>query len=41
MRMGHDKVRVIIQEAIDGIATVKMNQINLLEIYYDVCKAYG
>jgi PIN domain nuclease of toxin-antitoxin system len=38
---GADKVRVIIQEAIDGNATVKMNQINLLEVYYDVCKVYG
>jgi PIN domain nuclease of toxin-antitoxin system len=37
---GHEKVRFIIQEAIDGYATVKMNQINLLEVYYDVCKVY-
>jgi predicted nucleic acid-binding protein len=38
---GADNVRKIIQDAIDGNATVKMNQINLLEVYYDVCKAYG
>ena len=37
---GHEKVRNIIQEAIDGYATVKMSQINLLEVYYDVCKVY-
>jgi PIN domain nuclease of toxin-antitoxin system len=38
---GADNVRKIIQGAIDGNVTVKMNQINLLEVYYDVCKIYG
>jgi PIN domain nuclease of toxin-antitoxin system len=37
---GYEKIRNIIQEAIDGYVTVKMNQINLLEVYYDVCKVY-
>jgi predicted nucleic acid-binding protein len=38
---GADNVRKIIQDAIDGNVAVKMNQINLLEVYYDVCKTYG
>jgi predicted nucleic acid-binding protein len=38
---GHEKVRNIVQAAIDGSATVKMNQINLLEVHYDVCKTYN
>ena len=31
---GAEKVRDIIQDAIDGKITVKINQINLLEVYY-------
>jgi predicted nucleic acid-binding protein len=38
---GADNVRKIIQDAISGDVTVKMNQINLLEVYYDVCRTYG
>jgi predicted nucleic acid-binding protein len=38
---GADNVRKIIQGAIDGEVTVKMNQINLLEVYYDVCRTRG
>lgn len=38
---GVENVRQIVQQAIDGNAFVKINQINLLEVYYDVCKIYG
>jgi predicted nucleic acid-binding protein len=37
---GADNVKKIIQDAIDGNVTVKINQINLLEVYYKVCNVY-
>ena len=38
---GAEKVRDIIQDAIDGKATIKINQINLLEVYYHVINVYN
>jgi predicted nucleic acid-binding protein len=38
---GAENVIKIIQNAIDGNIIVKINQINLLEVYYDLCKTYG
>ena len=38
---GAEKVKKIIQDAIDGKIQVKINQINLLEVYYHICKAYN
>ena len=37
---GAEKVRDIIQDAIDGKVTVKINQINLLEVYYHIINIY-
>ena len=37
---GAEKVRDIIQNAIDGKVTVKINQINLLEVYYHIINIY-
>jgi len=37
---GAEKVRDIIQDAIDEKATVKINQINLLEVYYHIINVY-
>jgi predicted nucleic acid-binding protein len=37
---GGENVKKIIQEAVDGNAVVKINQINLLEVYYHVCNVY-
>ena len=37
---GAEKVRDIIQDAIDGKITLKINQINLLEVYYYVINVY-
>ena len=37
---GAEKVRDIVQSAIDGKATVKINQINLLEVYYHIINIY-
>jgi predicted nucleic acid-binding protein len=37
---GGENVKRIIQDAVDGKATVKTSQINLLEVYYHVCNAY-
>jgi len=37
---GAEKVRDIIQDAIDGRVTVKINQINLLEVYYHIINIY-
>ena len=37
---GAEKVRDIIQDAIDEKATVKINQINLLEVYYHIINIY-
>jgi len=38
---GAEKVRDIIQDAVDEKATVKINQINLLEVYYYIINIYG
>jgi uncharacterized protein len=38
---GAENVRKIIQDAIDGVANVKINQINLLEVYYKLCNVYN
>lgn len=38
---GADKVKNIIQDAIDGKAKVKVNQINLLEVYYYAVNVYN
>jgi predicted nucleic acid-binding protein len=38
---GAENVRKIVQDAVDGNTTVKMNQVNLLEVYYDVCKTHS
>ena len=37
---GAEKVRDIVQDAIDDKATVKINQINLLEVYYHIINIY-
>ena len=37
---GAENVKNLIQEAIDKKIIVKINQINLLEVYYHVCKIY-
>jgi predicted nucleic acid-binding protein len=37
---GGEKVKKIIQDAVDGNANVKINQINLLEVYYHLCSVY-
>jgi len=37
---GAENVKKIIQEAIDGKINIKINQINLLEVYYKVCNVY-
>jgi predicted nucleic acid-binding protein len=38
---GAENVMNVIQEAIDGNANIKMNQVNLLEVYYHVFRVYG
>jgi uncharacterized protein len=38
---GAENVREIIQAAVDGNVIVKINQINLLEVYYKVCNVYN
>jgi PIN domain nuclease of toxin-antitoxin system len=38
---GAENVKRIIQDAINGDITVKINQVNLLEVYYKVCNAYN
>ena len=38
---GADNVKKIIQDAVDGNITVKINQINLLEVYYKICNVYN
>ena len=38
---GAENVKKIIQDAVDGNITVKINQINLLEVYYKVCNVYN
>jgi predicted nucleic acid-binding protein len=37
---GGENVKKIIQDAVDGNANVKINQINLLEVYYHLCNVY-
>lgn len=37
---GAENVKKIIQDAIDENATLKISQINLLEVYYKVCNVY-
>ena len=37
---GAEKVRNLIQDAIGGRVTIKINQINLLEVYYYVINTY-
>jgi len=38
---GAEKVKKIIQDAVDGYIIVKINQINLLEVYYKLCSVYN
>ena len=38
---GAENVKEIIQKAIDGEIILKINQINLLEVYYRICKIYN
>ena len=38
---GAENIKDIIQDAIDGKITVKINQINLLEVYYFTINNYG
>jgi len=38
---GAENVKKIIQDAVDGKITIKINQINLLEVYYKICNVYN
>ena len=38
---GAENVKKIIQDAVNGDITVKINQINLLEVYYKICNVYN
>jgi predicted nucleic acid-binding protein len=38
---GAENVKEIIQDAVDGNVTIKINQINLLEVYYKICNVYN
>ena len=38
---GAENVKALVQDAIEEKITIKMNQINLLEVYYHVCNAYN
>jgi len=38
---GAENVTKLIQDAVDNKVIIKMNQINLLEVYYYLCRAYG
>jgi predicted nucleic acid-binding protein len=38
---GAENVKNIIQDAVDGKLIVKINQINLLEVYYKICNVYN
>jgi len=38
---GSEKVRDLILDAIDGNILLKMNQVNLLEVYYYLCNVYN
>jgi len=37
---GAEKIKNLIQDAIDGKVELKINQINLLEVYYHIINAY-
>jgi hypothetical protein len=38
---GAGNVKIVIQDAIEKKIIIKMNQINLLKVYYHVCKIYN
>jgi predicted nucleic acid-binding protein len=38
---GAENVRKVIQDAVDGNVIVKINQVNLLEVYYKICNVYN
>ena len=38
---GSEKVKDLVQQAIDEKIILKMNQINLLEVYYYICNVYN
>ena len=38
---GAENVKTILQKAIDNKIIVKINQVNLLEVYYHICKIYN
>ena len=38
---GSERVRDLILDAIDGNILLKMNQVNLLEVYYYLCNVYN
>ena len=38
---GGERVKAILHQASDGEATVRINKINLLEVYYDTYRNYG
>jgi predicted nucleic acid-binding protein len=38
---GSENVKKIIQDAVDGNITLKINQVNLLEVYYKICNVYN
>jgi PIN domain nuclease of toxin-antitoxin system len=38
---GADKILNLLNEANDNDVTLRMNQINLFEVYYYIMKAYG
>jgi PIN domain nuclease of toxin-antitoxin system len=38
---GAENIKKIIQGAVDGTINVKINQINLLEVYYKICNVYN
>ncbi|MCL2154202.1 MAG: PIN domain-containing protein [Leptospirales bacterium] len=38
---GAKNVKEIIQDAVDGNVIIKINQINLLEVYYHLCNVYN
>ena len=38
---GGEKVKAILHQASAGEATVRINKLNLLEVYYDTYRAYG
>jgi predicted nucleic acid-binding protein len=38
---GSDIVKNVFQKAADGKAEIVINKINLLEVYYNICREYG